>query len=515
MKTVRRISLFMATLGFCSVSAGCAWLANNIADQVIEGITESGPEDGSATAMFNLLDNQGFKACLERKGVGLVVTDDSGPGSCTQSNAIDTRTAVPWPVGSSCPDCLFSSVLAELGVSEGTVGLMSASASADDVKSTMAELSGKCDACARGKCSARVSALCVLSSDEHRELMNITTRLAGVPALDAGSLAPRASAYPIEIRVGSFQKHVDLIRYAAYQDGTEQDGFGQALLAVQSRLNANTINAQDKEAMSKLRYISEYLKAYFRDGGAISYKVDFSEAREKAKQEIIDGIPGIGDNADNVKLIEDTLKDLFPEQEAGKGEVGFVSRGGSSTYQFSGVNIDVAVGGDDLLEFEGPKESPIEIANILLRLVIEGSFDAVHRLPAVAESTAVVADEGSLDHPVNDTSKGKSASSPYLTEESFNEVERWGNTGDGVASSLTGKVIRGVSWLSLNNEALAGLIETYVGVAVRKVTEKTAYCAYSCLAQPDGSLLLNSPGHRPYAASLDFSLKTQGDDTGD
>jgi len=47
---------------------------------------------------------------------------------------------------------------------------------------------------------------------------------------------------------------------------------------------------------------------------------------------------------------------------------------------------------------------------------------------------------------------------------------------------VTGQVIRGIGWVSLNNEALAKLIETAAGVVVRKGAEKVAWCIEACKA---------------------------------
>jgi hypothetical protein len=72
---------------------------------------------------------------------------------------------------------------------------------------------------------------------------------------------------------------------------------------------------------------------------------------------------------------------------------------------------------------------------------------------------------------------------PGVCEEQFTKVNDWANRAEGVVGSATGQAIRGISWLSLNNEALAKMIETAVGVAARKGTEKLAWCVYACSAK--------------------------------
>ena len=61
----------------------------------------------------------------------------------------------------------------------------------------------------------------------------------------------------------------------------------------------------------------------------------------------------------------------------------------------------------------------------------------------------------------------------FAFDTEFESVENWAGTIEGTTSAGVGRLIRGVSWFSLNNEALAGLIETAIGVTLRKAAERT------------------------------------------
>jgi hypothetical protein len=64
--------------------------------------------------------------------------------------------------------------------------------------------------------------------------------------------------------------------------------------------------------------------------------------------------------------------------------------------------------------------------------------------------------------------------------EEFGNIETRSAQVEGVISAGTGRLIRGISFLSLNNEALATAIETAVGLAVRKPIENVMWCWYAC-----------------------------------
>ena len=60
------------------------------------------------------------------------------------------------------------------------------------------------------------------------------------------------------------------------------------------------------------------------------------------------------------------------------------------------------------------------------------------------------------------------------------DINTWGNRVDGLVGAASGRLIRWISWFSLNNEAIAEIVETAFAVAARKGAEEFAYCHYVC-----------------------------------
>ncbi len=59
---------------------------------------------------------------------------------------------------------------------------------------------------------------------------------------------------------------------------------------------------------------------------------------------------------------------------------------------------------------------------------------------------------------------------------------------EATVSAATSHLIRGISWFSLNNEAVANSVETLAGVTARKLSEKALWAYYAqqlkCSAGP-------------------------------
>ena len=67
-----------------------------------------------------------------------------------------------------------------------------------------------------------------------------------------------------------------------------------------------------------------------------------------------------------------------------------------------------------------------------------------------------------------------------VNEMEFGFVNEFSSGVEGAVSTAVGQLVRGAGPLSLNNEALASLIETAVGVTVRKAMEKVTWCLFAC-----------------------------------
>jgi len=223
-------------------------------------------------------------------------------------------------------------------------------------------------------------------------------------------------------------------------------------------------------------YIATYLQAYFRGGHFVEATLDLTNAKKQWEEALKKQIGG--SDAEVAAIVDDLIKeylgDFNPKFTFGSVQGGgFVTRGGVE-YKFPVIEIKVDPTADEALTIT--KLDPLIVGNDLLRVILEATFDGRAQLPGVSRSTAVV----KLGHAVNEASNAGSPESRFLDEKDFASVEKWANRGEALATVLTGRLVRGGGWAALNNESLAGMVETIVGVFVRKWTEKVAWCAYSC-----------------------------------
>ena len=150
---------------------------------------------------------------------------------------------------------------------------------------------------------------------------------------------------------------------------------------------------------------------------------------------------------------------------------GFVTRGGAS---YSLPSIDVKL---DPTAARPVQVTPIEFTAVgadLIRVLLHAIFDAHDGLPAASKATGTGIPKP--DGLVVNTPGQKG----HLSAEDFGSVEAFAGRVEGVTGAVVGRAVRGMSWIALNNEALAVLIETTLGVAARKFTEKACWCWYSC-----------------------------------
>ena len=121
----------------------------------------------------------------------------------------------------------------------------------------------------------------------------------------------------------------------------------------------------------------------------------------------------------------------------------------------------------------------------LVRVFLEAVGDALAGVPGVTEATGCkiqeMRDRLPEFDPENPATKVKM--------EDFANVNDYANKVEAVVSSLIGRVVRGANWFSLNNESVAVLIETAVGVMAKKASEKVIWCGY-CVAYKEGATMM-------------------------
>lgn len=108
-----------------------------------------------------------------------------------------------------------------------------------------------------------------------------------------------------------------------------------------------------------------------------------------------------------------------------------------------------------------------DIVRVFLEALRDASLEQGNRLPGVTGSTGVK--EGILF----DVSVAPQWNVPT---ERFTEIESQAGQAEGMLATAVGKAVRGGSWGSMNNEALAKVAETVAGVEARYAVERFEWC---------------------------------------
>jgi hypothetical protein len=150
-------------------------------------------------------------------------------------------------------------------------------------------------------------------------------------------------------------------------------------------------------------------------------------------------------------------------------DAGFVSRGGAS-FAFPTINVSVNPLADK--KVTATKIDTDQIAQDLVRVAVEATGDSITSVPAVKGSTAC--EQGLLS--CFDEERFN------VSADRFNRVNDYADRAEAAVSAIIGKLVRGGSWIALNNEALAKSLETFISVTVRKVTETATWTYLSSRA---------------------------------
>jgi len=262
--------------------------------------------------------------------------------------------------------------------------------------------------------------------------------------------------------------------------------------------NMKSTSPDDKEievlenSIKQLDLIKVYLSAYFSNGKFVSIVIDPSNMKASAVKNIKENIKnqnGTNISEDQVnKLVLDMMNAIVGMKPGDDGKYhlltktsdgGFVTRGGAK-YVFPGVSITVDPFSDNLLQVG--KIDFTQVGADVVRVVLEALGDAWGQLPADQTSTAckAITDRPNQYKEIFPEFKCYNEEESIVKPAQFAEVNNYANLSESLAATATGEVIRGGAWISLNNEALAKLIETAVGVVARKAAEKVSWCVYAC-----------------------------------
>lgn len=184
--------------------------------------------------------------------------------------------------------------------------------------------------------------------------------------------------------------------------------------------------------------------------------------------------------AELLKKSIDEIRSLLPGlefDESGKATVigklsegGFISRSGAklSVPDFT-VNIDLLAEN----KVDSSEVDFVAVGNDLVRVFTEAVGDSIFGVPGDPGSTGCKNDL--LDCFIeNNPSQGG------LDTGQFVKVNEKAEKADAITRAAAGRLIRGISWFSLGNEALAEMIESFLAGASRKAVEKTFWCLEAC-----------------------------------
>lgn len=221
----------------------------------------------------------------------------------------------------------------------------------------------------------------------------------------------------------------------------------------------------------RTRLIETYLKAYFGAGENRFVELD---AKDKNKwQASIASALQLKPDAPMVRQLRDDFILQFVDVPLPKElklihvplpkvTPGFISRDGTR-YQFPGLTIKGASAAID----------HSQIGADLIRIAMEAFRDTYAPLPAVAYATAVKS-AGGAEQTIELFAPG---SAWNVDSNRFAAILADANHAEAIVAGAVGKAIRGGAWGSLNNEALARVIETAAGVLARHSAERIGWCS--------------------------------------
>jgi hypothetical protein len=325
-----------------------------------------------------------------------------------------------------------------------------------------------------------LKATAVLNHPVQRSIDNLFNLMSGLTPAPIRSAKPATPGSEITIPLDQLDDYLSKL-----QDATAT-GSWNALAVVAARSSAVPA---DKSRLAA--YIATYMAAYFRHGKFFEAKLDASAYKTQLIGKLTSGAGGF--SAKDAQSIADQL---FDELGLKDGTItigsistdGFTSRGGQALV-FPELQVTVSVPGGKV---ERPQMNYTLVGDDILRVLLNAIFDAWLGVPATSGATGatVKVDDGSgnaVDVGLVSFAPEEFSTAQHqhniVTADEFASIDARASQVDAASASAIGRVVRGGGFISLNNEALASMIETVVGVTLRKGTEKVLWCWYACAAQ--------------------------------
>lgn len=332
----------------------------------------------------------------------------------------------------------------------------------------------------------RLSPSWVLGAQQAEQALSVNDACVELDRIRYNTTGARSAAGSFSVGKRSFRECLQYTRDATGLDGWPAlSAHYFSILAVESaraKAKGGALSDADKRTLAVLLHeavtaglVGAYMKAYFNGGQIFAVDLDVKKLAEATKT--IKTKLGI-DDATAKKLVDNLLQQIIGTKPDGdvyhllvkKTDGGFVTRAGA-TYAFPGITVTIDPKSNTPVALS--KIDLAEVGGDMMRVLIEGLGDGWAMIPGDPKATGVTQKLLSRYAP-------PAGGEPGVCEEQFTKVNDWANRAEGIVGSATAQAIRGISWISLNNEALAKMIETAVGVAARKGTEKLAWCVYAC-----------------------------------
>jgi len=448
----------LIVLLFLSVPlSACSWIITATASHVAN-------QDVSRDLTFNVANSRRLASCIQRSG-----------GTCDEVGGRDELFDAPAePVPRPGP--LVTGLLQPLPVAAADVAAMSQ------------EERVKHDEMMAATAAAR-AAREVLSHSVQRKLIDVYNIARGVDSGALSDVSTEGEVPEITIAVSEFNDYLDKLESATSSgswDALDDESAYLDRARCPDEETNGCLSADDDRRQRA--YIKSYFAAYFRHGHFFSGTIDVSKAKENLESRLKESFSGMEiPEADLKELSKRLGKSLGIPPSDGYvfGEIaseGLVTRGGQNL-QVPSVEARFVLGEP------GVARSQVDTMTIgadLIRVLLHAIFDAHDQLPGVSNSTG--RSVAGFELPENKEAE------THVSGEDFAAVETRASQIEAVTSAGFGRLIRGASFFSLNNEALATALETAVGAASRKYSEKVFWCWYSCRLDEAYSSLSDAAG---------------------
>lgn len=271
-----------------------------------------------------------------------------------------------------------------------------------------------------------------------------------------------------------------LLLYSAAEFSSKLSDFSVGLNGLSSDARAARVAALQAAAANyeTSRFIRTYFKAYFRGGKIFQSQLKVDDFTSKAIEAVKSQVKL--DPKDEAAL-ESKLKDALSKVCTTNGDSGclltsfgkdkLVTRSGESL-QFKGISL--AVGYDTRVQATWDYPKSVEFAPQLVRVFVEATFDSMKGRPAAVATSTACSTKPPL-FATDECAGGATSGKKPSLEDVIAAVDEKASRADSLASVATGQVIRGLSVIALNNEALAKSAENFAGVLARKVVERAAW----------------------------------------